>query len=94
MYDAFPQQKFGAFSGRVEHVSDYVLLPADIPQTFPLREATYKVVIAIDYLAVEIGEASVPLRPGMLLAAEIVLDKRTLVDWLLEPLRLRRRVAG
>jgi len=94
MYDAFPQQKFGAFSGRVEHVSDFVLLPADIPQTFSLREATYKVVIAIDYLAVEIGKASVPLRPGMLLVAEIILEKQTLVDWLLEPLRLRRRVAG
>lgn len=94
MYDAFPQQRFGAFSGRVEYVSDFVLLPADIPQTFSLREATYKVVIAIDYLAVEIGKASVPLRPGMLLVAEIILEKQTLVDWLLEPLRLRRRVAG
>jgi len=29
-----------------------------------------------------------------LLAAEIVLEKQTLFDWLLEPLWLRRRVAG
>lgn len=94
MYDAFPQQKFGAFAGRVEHVSEFVLLPIDIPQTFAVREATYKVVIAIDHHAVDLGKATVPLRPGMLLAAEIVLEKQTLFDWLLEPLWLRRRVAG
>ena len=94
MYDAFPQQKFGAFAGRVEHVSEFVLLPIDIPQTFAVREATYKVVIAIDHHAVDRGKATVPLRPGMLLAAEIVLEKQTLFDWLLEPLWLRRRVAG
>lgn len=92
MYDAFPQQKFGAFAGRVERVSAFVLLPADIPQTFAVREATYKIVIAIDHQAVAIGDAWVPLRPGMLLAAEIVLERRSFVDWLLEPLRRRRAV--
>lgn len=94
IYDAFPQQKFGTFAGRVEHVSEFILLPIDIPQTFAVREATYKVVIAIDHHAVDRGKATVPLRPGMLLAAEIVLEKQTLFDWLLEPLWLRRRVAG
>jgi membrane fusion protein len=94
MYDAFPQQKFGAFAGQIEHVSDFVLLPSDIPQTFPLREATYKIVIAIDYQAVDIGAIRTPLRPGMLLAAEIVLERRSFVDWLLEPLKQRRKAVG
>ena len=94
MYDAFPQQKFGAFAGQIEHVSDFVLLPSDIPQTFPLSEATYKIVIAIEYQAVDIGAIRTPLRPGMLLAAEIVLEKRSFVDWLLEPLKQRRKAVG
>jgi membrane fusion protein len=89
-YDAFPQQKFGTFDGRVDRVSDFVLLPGEIPQTFPLLEATYKVRIEISESAIPTSVGTLRLRPGMLLAAEIVLEQRDLVDWLLEPLRFRR----
>ena len=91
MYDAFPQQQFGAFRGVVERISDFILLPTEVPQTFFPREATFKIQIAISNhsIAHEAGDA--PLRPGMLLAAEIILDSRRLLDWLLEPIRLRSR---
>jgi len=91
MYDAFPLQQFGAFTGEVDHISDFVLMPSEVPQTFFLREATFKVQIAIDADSVAFEAGSAPLRPGMLLAAEIILESRRLVDWLLEPIRLRRR---
>jgi len=93
-YDAFPQQKFGAFEGRIARISNVIVLPGDVPRPFPMREATYTVQVEIRDKAVitRIGRAA--LRPGMLLAAEIVLEKRTLVDWLLEPLRLRRSSTG
>lgn len=91
MYDAFPQQQFGAFSGRVERVSDFVLLPSEVPQTFFLREATFKVHISIESDSIAMPAGSAMLRPGMLLAAEIILENRSLADWLLEPLRLRRK---
>ena len=93
-YDAFPQQKFGMFEGRIDRVSDVVLLPGEIPQTFSIREATYKVQIAITDAPVTTSIGSSRLRPGMLLAADIVLEKRNLIDWLLEPLRARRTTAG
>lgn len=89
-YDALPQQKFGTFAGIVDHVSEFVLLPAEIPQTFPLREATYKVQIRILDEVIETSIGSTRLRPGMLLAAEIVMERRDLIDWLLEPLHIRR----
>lgn len=91
MYDAFPQQQFGAFRGVVERISDFILLPTEVPQTFFPREATFKIQIAIKNhsIAHEAGDA--PLRPGMLLAAEIILESRRLLDWLLEPIRLRSR---
>lgn len=94
IYDAFPQQQFGAFAGKVDRISEFVLLPSEVPQTFFLREATFKVRIAIesDSIAFEAGRAT--LRPGMLLAAEIILESRNLVDWLLEPIRLRRKDAA
>jgi len=90
MYDAFPRQQFGTFSGEVDRVSDFVLMPSEVPQTFFLREATFKVQIALETDSVAFEAGGTPLRPGMLLAAEIILESRSLLDWLLEPIRLRR----
>lgn len=86
LYDAFPQQEFGAFRGSISHISEFVVLPADLPQPFQLPEASYKLSVAIHDTEVmtEIGVAR--LRPGMLLFAEIMLEKRKLFDWLLAPL--------
>ncbi len=91
MFDAFPQRQFGTFAGEVASVSDAVLMPADLPQTFFPREATFSVKIRIRTQTVELETGSVPLRSGMLLAAEIILESRRLIDRALEPLRLRRR---
>lgn len=89
-YDAFPQQKFGTFDGRVDRISDFVLLPGEIPQTFPLHEASYKVHIEINDVTIPTSIGNIGLRPGMLLAAEIILEQRNLIDWLLAPLRYSR----
>jgi len=89
-YDAFPPQKFGTFEGRIERMSNFVVLPGETPQPFPIREATYKVQVEIHGAAIQTSIGAAALRPGMLMAAEIVLEQRNLVDWLLEPLRLRR----
>ena len=86
-YDAFPRQVFGTFRGRIERVSDYVLMPADTPSAVPMQEASYKIHIAIDRTEIATTAGSLPLRPGMLLGAELVLEQRSLLDWLLEPLR-------
>lgn len=89
-YQAFPQAKFGTFDGRISRVSEYILLPGEIPQTFSIREATYKIQVALATSSIETSAGIVALRPGMLLAADIILEERTLVDWLMEPMRLRR----
>ena len=88
-YDAFPHEQFGMASGSVDSIAGFVSLPADLPQTFSVREASYKVRIAVhaDHVSDQTGRYA--LRPGMLLAAEIVLEKRTLAQWLLAPLRAR-----
>ena len=89
-YDAFPQQTYGKFVGRVERVSKSVFMPGEIRQPFPLLEASYKVQVQIRDAKVMTGDGTVGLRPGMLLAAELVLEPRNLIDWLLEPLRFNR----
>lgn len=93
-YDAFPRQKFGTFDGQIERVSSFVVLPGEVAQPFPIPEAMYKVQVEIHDTAVSTNVGNAGLRPGMLLAAEIVLEKRNFLDWLLEPLRLRRSSTG
>jgi membrane fusion protein len=88
-YDAFPQQQFGTFAGEVENISDFILMPSEVPQTFFLREATFKVQISINRNSMDLEAGTLSLRPGMLLVAEIILENRRLLDWLLEPIRLR-----
>jgi len=89
LYDAFPHEQFGVASGNVESIAGFVSLPADVPQTFGVREAAYKVRIAVDadYVTDRTGRHA--LRPGMSLGAEIVLEKRSLAEWLLAPFRGR-----
>jgi membrane fusion protein len=88
-YDAFPHEQFGVASGNVESIAGFVSLPADVPQTFGVREAAYKVRIAVDADYVTDRTGRYALRPGMSLGAEIVLEKRSLAQWLLAPFRGR-----
>ena len=88
-FDAFPHEQFGMANGRVKSVAEYVLLPSDVPSTFALREAAYKVRIELERDYVTDAHGRYGLKPGMLLVAEIVLENRRLVDWLRARLDLR-----
>ena len=87
LYDAFPHQRFGVASGAVDAVAGFVSLPGDMPAASGLREAAYKVTILLASDHVEDRHGRYALRPGMSLAAEIVLESRSLAEWLLVPLR-------
>ena len=87
MYQAFPFQKFGAGEGRIISVSRTVLAPTEIQLPGnQLKEPVFRVRAKIDTGAVSAYGQSIPLQPGMLLNADIVLDRRNLFEWLLDPL--------
>jgi membrane fusion protein len=48
LYDAFPFQRFGTYSGRVVSVSQTILSDAGLSAPFELKEPAYKVVSALD----------------------------------------------
>jgi len=87
LYDAFPYQRFGSFGGHIARVSRTVIAPAEIDAPLQLKEAVYRVEVALDRQTVRVFGADAPLQPGMTLAANIVLERRTFLDWLLDPLR-------
>lgn len=92
-YAAFPYQKFGLYQGSVSTVSQSAFTPNDLPpslQTLFGRqntpEALYRVTVALNEQEIAAFEQRYQLRPGMALEADIVQEKRSIIEWLLEPL--------
>lgn len=86
LYDAFPYQHFGTYRGRVTGVARTMLSGTDLAGPVALKEPAYKVVVMLDRQDVDAYGAPVPLQPDMLLKADIMLDRRSLLTWLLDPL--------
>jgi membrane fusion protein len=86
LYEAFPYQQFGAYSGRVSKVSQTILTKSDASGPIELKEPAYKVTAALDRPDVDAYGKKIPLQADMLLRADIILEKRTLLRWLLDPL--------
>jgi membrane fusion protein len=90
MVDAFPFQRFGAQKGHVETVSQTVLAPNEILAAISVKEPAYRVTVRLDRQDVDAYGMQVPLQPDMSLDADIVLEERSLVAWLFNPLLTAR----
>ena len=84
-YEAFPYQKFGTYSGRISQIAGSVIMPGEPVAGLAFQEPVYKVIAALENQHVEAYGKEIPLRSGMILSADVVLDKRSLFEWLLEP---------
>jgi membrane fusion protein len=90
-YEAFPYQKFGHQTGEVVQVSRSPLqaselsglaLPASLNAS---GEPLYRITVALDHQSVAAYGQAQPLAPGMQLEADVLLDRRRLIEWLFEP---------
>ena len=87
MYQAFPHQKFGTGEGTVTSVSRTVLAPAEVAiPGLQVQEPVFRVRVRMKQDSVSAYGQTVPLQPGMLLTADVVIDRRSLLEWLLDPL--------
>lgn len=86
-YEAFPFERYGAQDGVVEDVSRTLLSPDETAGSAGIRprEPVFRVRGRLAAQEVDAYGASVPLRAGMRLTADIVVDRRTLGEWLLDP---------
>lgn len=91
-YHAFPYQKFGHQAGRVVAVSRSALSPAEMEAGFGPAgsERYYRVLVRLDAQSIPTREQPETLRPGMLMDADILLERRRLFEWLFEPLYAAR----
>ena len=90
LYDAFPYQNFGAYTGRIAKISRTVVTGSEIKGPVELKEPVYRAIAMLDRQDVDAYGKKEPLQTGMLLKADIILDKRSLASWLLNPLLSRR----
>lgn len=79
-YQAYPHQKFGHQAGRILRLSRSATLAPGA------TEPHYRAVVALDAQTVTAFGRQEPLRPGMVLEADILGERRRLYEWLLEPL--------
>lgn len=86
LYDAFPYQRFGSFTGRITRVSRTVIDPRELSVPLKIDEAVYRIEVGPERQSVEAFGDTLPLQPGMTLTANIILDRRSFGDWLLQPL--------
>lgn len=88
-YQAFPYQKFGHQSGHVTQVSRAPLQPAELAGiSIPgaaSGEPLYRITVSLDKQDVAAYGKAQALAPGMQLDADIVLDRRRLIEWIFEP---------
>lgn len=88
---AFPYQKYGWLDGTVSQVAQAPAQATELA-TLPLTpqggspQPLYRLVVTLSAQGMRAGGQVQPLQPGMQLDADIQLERRRLIEWVLEPL--------
>lgn len=85
-FDAFPYQKFGFTYGKVINIDKSIILPSDKILPININEAMYRVRATLNKQSIQAYGKNFPLKIGMLADADIVLESRSLLEWLLDPI--------
>jgi membrane fusion protein len=92
-YEAFPHERFGQYRGIVTDIGRNVWTQGERIGPLSAREPVYRVDVALDRQSVTALGQEFPLRPGMLVNADLLLERRTLLEWIFEPvLQLKGRL--
>lgn len=91
-YQAFPYQKFGQHPACVREVATTSVRPDELPTSAAIMpgaaqsEPVYRIRLKLEQQTVRAYGAKTPLRSGMLVDASVMLERRKLYEWVLEPL--------
>jgi membrane fusion protein len=85
-YEAFPYQNFGTYGGQIIKVSHTIVTSSDASGPITLKEPAYRITAALERSDIAAYGENIPLQADMLLSADIILEHRSLMRWLLDPL--------
>lgn len=92
-YRAYPYQKFGQYYGRIAVVPRSALTPVEVSALMGFQSPIplYRVRVKLDQQNIRAYGKTQALKPGMALDADILMDRRSLLEWVFEPLYGMRR---
>ena len=92
-YEAFPHERFGQYRGVITDIGRNVWTQGERIGPLSAKEPVYRVDVKLERQGVTALGQEFPLRPGMLVNADLLLEKRTLLEWIFEPvLQLKGRL--
>lgn len=92
-YEAFPYERFGQYGGVVESVGSSAWMSGERLGPLTLTEPVYRIIVKLDQQNVETAGQALALRSGMLVSADLLMERRSLLEWLFQPiLQLRARM--
>jgi membrane fusion protein len=68
------------------NVSDFMMAQNELPIDIQLKEPVYKITVSLAQQSITAYSEEIFLKPGMMLSADVILDERSLFEWLMEPL--------
>lgn len=87
-YTSFPHQKFGSHRGRIASISRNAMPPGELgfAPADGSREPLYRIKVELASQTIEAYGRPEALKAGMQVEADILLDRRRLIEWIFEPL--------
>jgi len=85
-YQAFPYQRFGHHLGEVVEIGRTVIQPNESSLPLSIQESVYRVTVRLPQQKVHAYGQAMPLQAGMVLDADIHMDRRRLIEWVFDPL--------
>jgi membrane fusion protein len=92
-FQAYPFQKFGHYEGVLVGISGSAVNPSELPAQLVgltslvgTSEPVYRITVSLTSQTVTVYGQPVPLQPGMQLDADVLIERRRLIEWVLDPL--------
>ena len=85
-FEAYPYDRYGLYAARIVSIARSPTLPGDAQFPVALLKPVYRVRAALDRQHVTVAGRPRALVPGMALQADILLEERTLLEWMMRPL--------
>lgn len=93
-FDAFPSQRFGFIESEITRIDRALIAPNEVQLPIALQEPVYRLRAKLTKQQMQAYGQAFELKSGMLFEADIMLEQRTLIEWLLEPIySLKGRVS-
>jgi membrane fusion protein len=96
-YQPFPYEKFGLHQGYVSRIPGSAIETnaGAMPSAPGSLAAVYRVDVDLPRQTISVHGNEKPLMAGMEVTADLLLDRRTLIEWMFEPLiAMNKRMEG